>query len=429
MKNNLLISIVLLFLCVPGYAQDTIPPAEEIGYKKRLLTLPYPFFNDTIGAGLGAVAIAEGYIQPQVLTVGSGLYSTDGNYLLFLMIKNYQLPLMKRIFLKPSMSFGKFKDIQTFRGTNPAFPGEQAGSNDSDENNFTESDGSDVWLNFNIKYLLPIGHGKDHLIPNVKLDDGIAVSGYTGGEHWRPLKSGRTYLELEPFIRHRDLDKVNSSDSKTAGIEVALTYDNTDFSDNPTKGNYLRVFFDRDWGAFDSTAPWSVWGGEYSQYFSLATTESARQRAIAFNFWTVDSPTWNDSHTEDGIQVLHRPPTYKGATLGGLWRLRGYPANRFNDRAGIYYALEYRHTLTWNPLKKYNWNDKLDVDWLQLVGFGEVGRVAPEWKFDELHKDMKWSAGAGLRAMVNHLILRFDFARSDEDMKVQLFIGQPWPKR
>lgn len=72
---------------------------------------------------------------------------------------------------------------------------------------------------------------------------------------------------------------------------------------------------------------------------------------------------------------------------------------------------------------------KLDVDWLQVVGFGEVGRVAPEWKIDTLHKDMKWSAGAGIRAMVNHLILRFDFAKSDEDLIAQLFIGQPWPKR
>jgi len=69
------------------------------------------------------------------------------------------------------------------------------------------------------------------------------------------------------------------------------------------------------------------------------------------------------------------------------------------------------------------------VDWLQLVGFGEMGRVAPSWSFNELHKDMQWSAGAGLRIMVKHIILRFDLAASDEDMIAQLFIGQLWPKR
>ncbi len=427
MKRTLLTITVLLLLCIPGYAQDAKPSEEDGDSRKRLLTVPYPFFNDTIGSGLGVAAIAEGYIQPQVFMVGSGLYSAEGNYLLFLMMRNYQLPFMKRVFLGPSMSFGEFEDIQTYRGVNPGFPGETAGSNESSENNFTKSDGSDVWLDFNIKYLLPIGHGRNNIIPEIKLDDGIPVSGETGGSHWNPLKSGRTYIELEPFIRERDLD--SGADSKTAGVEVALTYDNTDFSANPTKGNYLRVFFDRDWGELDSTAPWSVWGGEYSQYFSLGATESARQRVIAFNFWTVDSPTWNESHTEDGTEVFHRPPSYKGATLGGLWRLRGYPATRFSDRAGIYYGLEYRHMLAWNPLEKYTWNGKLDVDWVQLVGLGEVGRVASEWALEELHKDMKWSVGVGLRAMVNHLILRLDIAVSEEDAVAQLFIGQPWPKR
>jgi hypothetical protein len=189
------------------------------------------------------------------------------------------------------------------------------------------------------------------------------------------------------------------------------------------------MFFDRDWGAFDSSAPWSVWGGEYSQYFSLGSSEHASQRVIALNFWSVDCPTWDNSHTEDGETVFHRPPSYKGANLGGLWRLRGYPATRYNDRSGIYYGVEYRHMLSWNPLKDFTLKGKLDVDWFQLVGFGELGRVAPEWDFDELHKDMKWSAGVGLRSYINNLIVRLDVAKSDEDVIAQLFIGQPWPKR
>jgi hypothetical protein len=85
--------------------------------------------------------------------------------------------------------------------------------------------------------------------------------------------------------------------------------------------------------------------------------------------------------------------------------------------------------LSWNPLKDFTLKGRLDVDWFQFVGFGELGRVAPEWDFDELHEDMKWSAGVGLRSYINNLIVRFDVATSDEDVIAQLFIGQPWPKR
>jgi hypothetical protein len=52
--------------------------------------------------------------------------------------------------------------------------------------------------------------------------------------------------------------------------------------------------------------------------------------------------------------------------------------------------------------------------------------VAPSWNFDELHSDMKWCLGAGLRVMANNIIVRADFGFSDEDGIVQLFIGHPF---
>ncbi len=167
-------------------------------------------------------------------------------------------------------------------------------------------------------------------------------------------------------------------------------------------------------------------GGETNKYFDLGSSETARQRVLALSFWTTDCLTWNSSHTENGEEVFHRPPTYKGATLGGLWRLRGYPSTRFNDRSAIYYGIEYRHTLNWNPLHSITLNGRLDVDWFQLVGFSEIGRVAPTWSLSGLHKDMKWSLGAGVRTMVNNLIIRADLAASEEDAILQLFIGQPF---
>ncbi|TES88252.1 MAG: hypothetical protein E3J94_08300 [Desulfobacteraceae bacterium] len=53
-------------------------------------------------------------------------------------------------------------------------------------------------------------------------------------------------------------------------------------------------------------------------------------------------------------------------------------------------------------------NGRPDVDWIQLTGFGELGRVAPTWQLDTLHEEMKWTVGAGIRSMVNNLIIRAD---------------------
>ena len=107
---------------------------------------------------------------------------------------------------------------------------------------------------------------------------------------------------------------------------------------------------------------------------------------ISFDIWTIDCLTWDDSSTINGTGTFHRPPAYKGASLGGLNRLRAYPAARFNDQAGILYTLEYRYLLDWNPLKNFTWGGRLDLAWFELVGFGEVGRVAPSWSLSTLHE-------------------------------------------
>jgi hypothetical protein len=77
-------------------------------------------------------------------------------------------------------------------------------------------------------------------------------------------------------------------------------------------------------------------------------------------------------------------------------------------------------------LKKFTFGNRLNFDWVQYVGFAELGRVASSWKFDDLHSDMEWSVGGGFRTMVNSIIVRLDYAFSDEASSGQLFIGQPF---
>ena len=66
------------------------------------------------------------------------------------------------------------------------------------------------------------------------------------------------------------------------------------------------------------------------------------------------------------------------------------------------------------------------VDWIQVVPFFELGRVAESWDFGELHTHMKWDAGLGLRAMAQGFVVRVDSAYSNEGIGVQMMINQPF---
>ena len=65
---------------------------------------------------------------------------------------------------RPIAQIGYFKDAESYSDGNPDFPDERAGSNDSDKDDFIEGDGWDNFFRLRLKYLLPIGHGKDTII-------------------------------------------------------------------------------------------------------------------------------------------------------------------------------------------------------------------------------------------------------------------------
>jgi len=159
-------------------------------------------------------------------------------------------------------------------------------------------------------------------------------------------------------------------------------------------------------------------------YIPFQLGDWLRQGVIALDYWTSFSPTWDEQ--PDGT-VDNRPPSYAGSTLGGLWRMRGYPSQRFNDKAAVYYAAELRLIPRWNPFRRWHWLQQyVGIQWLQFVPFVEIGRVAPSWNIETLHSDMKWSAGLGIRAWAKGIVARIDFAASEEDFKVQMMVAQPF---
>jgi hypothetical protein len=149
-----------------------------------------------------------------------------------------------------------------------------------------------------------------------------------------------------------------------------------------------------------------------------------RQQVLALDFWTAYSPTWEAN--PDGT-VRHGPPGYTGATLGGLWRLRGYPAERFSDKAAACATVEYRVIPAWNPFERLpGIQRRIGIQWIQLVAFVEAGRVASSWQFEQWSSALKWDIGLGVRFQAKGLIARIDFVRSPEQTAVQMMVGHPF---
>ncbi|UCD56923.1 MAG: BamA/TamA family outer membrane protein, partial [Candidatus Hydrogenedentota bacterium] len=415
MRNHILWLAVLLCVCSSGLAHaqgGTIDPRDETQVEKLLI--PYAFYNDYFEAAGGIAFSILGFPQRQMGLVGTVIAGSNGSVSGYLLGRDIQLPVGERLFLDFNLAVGSFEKLEIYTNGNPDFPDEDAGSNDSDKDNFIEGDGDDYFAEFIFKYLLPIGHAREEVIGTYVLDRGLLASGATGAESWNPLESGRTYIEVKPFYRRQSVDGDFIDEvQETNGFEFAVSHDNTDFPANPSRGSSKRIAITRDRGWHGSSDRWTAVEGEFSKYFSLGPSEKLRQRVIALNMWTVNA-------------LSGEPPSFAGATLGGLFRMRGFPAARFNDQAAIYYAAELRLIPEWNPLAEISFLEFLEIDWIQLVPFVEVGRVARGWNISELHSDMKWDAGFGLRLMAKRLVLRADAAASEEGFGVQMMVGHPF---
>ena len=410
------------------FAQEILLQEGEEEVQTGMFIFPFAFQSDTIGTAVGVSIAGRGWPQETALTYISLVQSFEDTTYLYLRSKDLEIPYTERFFADIDLALGRYNQINTYVNGNSRYSNETAGNNDSSQENYIEGDGYDNKIKFELQYVTPWGHGRENTKSKVWLRDGIVVKGGREPTFWNPAKSGTTSFLFSPFYRKQNVESQELGDDErtAAGVEFAIRYDNTDFSENPTYGSMQQLRLTRDQGWFDSTAEWTTWDFEWAKYFDLGSGGGARQRVIALDFWVTDTLTWNDSVNEGSD--LHRPPSYAGATLGGTERMRGFPQNRFYDRSAIYYTVEYRHTLDWNPLTGNSVLRflKIKVDWIQLVGFAEVGRVAPTFDVDELHSDMKSDAGVSLRFFANNLIMRMDLAASDEDTIFNMMVSHPF---
>ncbi|MCU0839610.1 MAG: BamA/TamA family outer membrane protein [Rhodospirillales bacterium] len=392
----------------------------------QVLLLPFPFYNENFGAAVGTVYGLNGFPESQSRIVTTAFGGTKGAGMVFLAGQDLRLPVVERLFIDPIFSFGYFQDTKSYIDGNPRFPNQTAGSNMSSSSNYISGSGLDYFARSRFKYLLPVGSGEEQIIPDYQLDRGLLVGGATGAKSFNPLASGRTFASLRPFYRNQQIDTedIDQDEFRTNGIDVAMFWDNRDFPPNPSQGQGVRFEWSRDFGLFDSNASWTALEAEVDQYVDFGAADGFRQRVLAFDAWTAYSPSWNVSPSG---KTFNRPPSYTGANLGGLWRMRGFPSQRFSDAAAIYYCAELRLIPDFNPFDAWPWfQQRVGVDWLQVVPFVEVGRVAPSYHLGNLHSSMKWDVGLGLRLFAKGFVVRADAAASDEDFGIQMMISQPF---
>ncbi|HIE55693.1 MAG TPA: hypothetical protein EYP90_11010, partial [Chromatiaceae bacterium] len=280
-----------------------------------------------------------------------------------------------------------------------------------------------------LRYVLPIGAGKENPLTIYRTRRGLRVSPAGGGRGWNPLTTGKTLLGARYFYRYRDLKELDEEEvgvASTNGLELWLDYDNTDFLPNPTFGNRQKLILTRDPGWFDSSNSWTNLQLDASWYIDLGTSRWFRQQVLALAFWTSHTPTWGlDKKTGE---VRNRPPPSFGSELGGFDRLRAYPAGRFHDKSAVYYGAELRMMPQVNGLDRLPLLKHLEIDWWQLVGFVEAGRVAPEYENDLFYKDLKWDFGLSLRVMTFRVPMRLDWALSEEGYSIWAMYGQPYSR-
>lgn len=410
-------------------AQEILLHEGQTNELPGTFVVPFAFFSDALGPSIGASIGNRGYFQPQASAFATVVGSAGGSAYGFLAVRDLEISGADRLYINGQLNLGRFEEIDIYRDGNPDFPDERAGSNDSDTDDFITGDGTDIKMWSLFTYVVPVGSGALEPESRLLLREGIPVEGRDTSA-WNPLDNGFTLVGIKPFYRRQDADSddVGNLEVVTSGAEFLLRYENTDFHENPSRGSYQQLRYTRDWGELGSSAPWETIDFSASKFISLGSDSLTRQRVLALSMWWIDTPSWDDFDVENGEQVYHRPPSYAGATLGGLERMRSYSEGRFNDRSAVYYTAEYRHMPGWNPLKKFGWLNRRNahVQWIQFVAGVEVGRVHDEFDLNELHSNMKVGGIIGVRAMVNTLVVRADFGLTDDGGAVQMTVDQPF---
>ncbi len=427
-KLPLLLIIATLLWGSSSSAQSIILDQDEERVFHELNWLPYAFFSDGFGLGVGVGGAYSGWPAEPSSVLGAFTLGSKGSYNFALFLSDYQMPGIPRLTVEPFVMSGLYRDQRIYAGRNPAFPGERAGSNRSHKDNFHEVSQWDNRTELKFHYLLPIGHGRDQIVHKYSIDRGLLLRNPSGGTEWNPRASGRTRFSVTPGWRGQHLkdDRGGELPTETFNVEIALEYENHDFPFNPTAGSSQRIAYQRDFTDDEHFGEWDAWTFEVDKVFNPGPSDTFRQRVLALGMWTSYSPSWKTTMVNGSEVVTHRPPYYEGPQLGGLYRMRAYEDSRWQDKAAIYYSAEVRLVPEWQPLKNVEWLDWAAIQYWQWVVFAEAGQVASKYSLSSLHNEMHYDGGIGLRGMVYKAVVRLDFSVGEEGSRITAMYGHPF---
>ncbi len=423
-------AVALLCGAVWGYE-------NPIDIEKRGEWSIFPFFfsSDATGIAGGFGTVTQGLLQPQTTLVTS-LFAGEPQTIEtlggdkeeffhggFFAFDDLKIPFSNRLYF-------------SVMGADVSWPTSSYyidGTHDSDRNDRIVSAGRDIFLYMKLGYVLPLGEGVDNSDGLYSIKGGFAQNreGYGGG---LPFVTGRSMVGIKSLYQYREIEDYTAYGPwstlssqplrESQGLRLFLSHNNTDFDMNPSRGYSFDLEYTFD---IQNDAKWDYLKWKYSHYIPMPTLPHTVSDTLALNLWTAYSLEWADDRLSPEEIAAGRPPLGEGATLGGIFRMRGYESNRFSDRAALYMSAEYRAILENNPLKgsfveKYL---PVHIEWFELAGFVETGRVHSSYD-TELLNDMKVDYGISLRAMTSDLPVRFDIAKGDEGTNMWVMIRHPF---
>jgi len=373
-------------------------------FETEVAGVPFIISTETLGSAVGVSGIIKHAGQPQASIFGLGLYSENDSNISYLSFNNYALPGLKQWLFSAEYYRGYLSNgiyyVPTVRAPE-----------DTRVTNEVIAEGTESSLRIHAKYVLPWGLGANGAARSLIRQRGETV--------FNPLESGVTSINITPFLQKRDVTGYANLPDIAQGLELQLNWDNRDSIGDTESGSQTRFTVRRDFGD-EARNSWTTWEFEQSAFVPLDGNFLFKEQVFAFNYYLADTPTW-DSGT--GVQNKHRPPSFAGIKLGGFNRLRGYSSGQFYSRSAVAYSAEYRVKPYWQPLHNLPF---YDFPWWQWSAFVETGQVADSFDMAELHEDLKWTAGLGLRFNVEGVLVRIDYAKSEDDAQMWFMVNQPF---
>ncbi|WP_157378684.1 BamA/TamA family outer membrane protein [Aliagarivorans taiwanensis] len=406
--------VLNIFSVLLGVSSLSLHAEEGDADQSRFAVAPFVMSSSSMGLAGGLAVSAQGYGQSQGQILGVGLLSDNNSHLTYLGVYNYRIPNTSRWYVESELLHGLYREDSVYVEGADGFDS-PSGSHNSDKNNFVEGKHTQHDYRIGFRYVFPWGRGADDYQPApVEMQDGLP--GYGSGDVAPPPLVS---MVISPFYKSREVENAAEPyrDTRSQGLKLGLDYDSRDFQPSPSRGQRFTLDVTRDFGGSHRNGFTKV-EGQYSHYLNLGPGFGSKQNVLAMTGYLSDIPTWDKDNPEANA------PWYEQSSVGTWRRLRGYSGTRFHDRSAVFYGAELRMIPNWQPqggiplIKLYN------IPWWQFAVFGEVGRVHDELDLAELHSDMNWSAGFGMRVFIEQVVARIDMAYSDEGSELWVVVTQ-----